>query len=230
VSRDERRPTARVLPLAVLLSGTGRTLANLLLCIREGRLSASVVAAASDRDGVLGLDIARDAGVATRAFPGGEHPSRAERDRAMLQWARTCGAQVIVLCGYLSLLDLTAVGDLSVLNIHPALLPAHGGKGCYGDRVHAAVLASGDRVSGATVHLVDRRYDHGPILAQVQVPVLPGDSTRTLADRVFVAECELYPTVLQWLAKGELQVRDGQPLREGKPWQPVMLAPPARLP
>jgi len=98
-----------------------------------------------------------------------------------------------------------------VLNIHPSLLPLHRGKGFYGDRVHRAVLESGDPVSGATVHLVDAAYDRGPIVAQVDVPVLPGDDAAALAARVFAAECELYPRVLTAMSEGRLRVEEGQP-------------------
>jgi phosphoribosylglycinamide formyltransferase-1 len=98
-----------------------------------------------------------------------------------------------------------------VLNIHPALLPKFGGRGMHGGHVHAAVLAAGDRESGCTVHLVDLEYDHGSIVAQRRVPVLPGDTVDTLAERVQAAERELYPEIVQavadrgleWLVRGD---------------------------
>jgi len=83
-----------------------------------------------------------------------------------------------------------------VLNIHPALLPRHGGQGLYGDRVHASVLAAGDHESGCSVHVVDELYDHGPLVAQARVPVLPGDTIESLAARVFEAECATYPEAI----------------------------------
>jgi len=89
-------------------------------------------------------------------------------------------------------------------NIHPALLPKYGGRGYFGDRVHAAVLAAGERESGCTVHRVDEIYDHGEILGQRTVPVLEDDDVHTLADRVFAAECILYPSVVGKLASGLL--------------------------
>ncbi len=99
-----------------------------------------------------------------------------------------------------------------ILNIHPSLLPLFGGQGYYGDRVHQAVLDSGMRVSGCTVHFVDNAYDAGPIVAQRCVPVLPGDSVDSLAQRVFGTECELYPSVVFQVARGKiwLEGRDVQ--------------------
>ncbi|HEX5009591.1 MAG TPA: formyltransferase family protein, partial [Planctomycetota bacterium] len=88
-----------------------------------------------------------------------------------------------------------------VLNIHPALLPRHGGRGLYGEHVHAAVLAAGDAESGCTVHVVDELYDHGPVVAQVRVPVLPGDTPDSLAARVFAAECDTYPRAIAQYAR-----------------------------
>ncbi len=102
---------------------------------------------------------------------------------------------LIVLAGYLKLVpaEIVAAYRGRIINIHPALLPAHGGPGMYGRRVHAAVLAVGDRTSGATVHLVDEVYDRGEILGQATVPVLAGDSPESLADRVLTAEHRLLP-------------------------------------
>ena len=91
-----------------------------------------------------------------------------------------------------------------MLNIHPALLPDFGGAGFYGHHVHAAVLACGAKESGCTVHLVDDEYDHGPIILQKRVPIMPGDTPETLAARVFAAECEAYPEALQKFARGEI--------------------------
>ena len=103
---------------------------------------------------------------------------------------------LVVMAGYLVHWPPPAELQGRVLNIHPALLPLHGGKGLYGEHVHAAVLAAGDRESGCTVHVVDEEYDHGPVLAQRRVPVVPGDSVESLAARVFEAECATYPEAI----------------------------------
>ncbi len=211
------------LRIAVLLSGTGRTLANFLSRIESGDLPAEVVAVASDRPGVKGLEIARDAGLPVQVFERKDYPDRPARDAAMLRWLRGHEPTVFCLAGYLSLLDLKETGGLPVLNIHPALLPRFGGKGYWGDRVHEAVLEAGETMSGATVHLVDPRYDEGAILAQMQVPVFPRDRVKALAARVFAVECELYPRVLRWMAEGRLRIVDGEPRGEDGPWEAPLL-------
>ncbi|CAI5465202.1 unnamed protein product [Closterium sp. Yama58-4] len=128
---------------------------------------------------------------------------------------RQHGVDYIVLAGYLKLLPASLVEAFprAILNIHPALLPAFGGKGYYGMRVHKAVIASGARVSGPTVHFVDERYDHGPIAAQAVVPVLPSDDPQTLGARVLAQEHQLYARVVAALCDGRVEWRaDGVPL------------------
>lgn len=176
------------LRLAVLLSGTGRTLENLLQCQARGDLGAVVVAVASNREANRGLAIAAAEGIAARSFKLSDFDDARDRDRTMGDWLRTCEPELVVLAGYLALLDLEAFGPWPVVNIHPSLLPRHGGAGYYGARVHASVLASGDRESGCTVHRVDAAFDRGPILAQARVPVRDDDTVETLAARVFEEE------------------------------------------
>ena len=198
------------LRLAVLLSGTGRTLENLIAWQRRGDLLGEVVCVASSRARVRGLEIAEEAGIPARTFRLSEHGSRQERDRAMARWARSHDCDLVLLAGYLSLLDLAGFAGVPVLNIHPALLPRHGGEGCWGHHVHEAVLAAGDTESGCTVHLVDEEFDRGRTLAQKAVPVLAGDDVDTLAARVFAAECELYPQTVNRIARGELSIEEGK--------------------
>lgn len=194
-----------VLRLAVLLSGSGRTLENLLERIATEALPLEVVAVASNKLAVRGLAIASAAGLPQRAFRLSEYDGDAQaRDAAMSAWLHQHRPQLLVLAGYLSLLRLGEFGGLPAVNIHPSLLPEHGGAGMYGDRVHRAVLEAGDTQSGCTVHAVDEEYDRGRILAQEQVPVWPGDDAPALASRVFEAECRLYPDTLARIARGEL--------------------------
>ena len=180
--------------LGVLLSGSGRTLQNLIDRIRANTLRAKIVVVLSDRPDAYGLVRARAAGI----------PAIFERDVAR-QHALLAQHQVelICLCGYLRLFPIPQSHVGAVLNIHPALLPKHGGKGCYGDKVHAAVLAAGESESGCTVHLCDGIYDHGEVLVQRRVPVLPGDDVQALADRVFAAECAAYPEAITLWSKRE---------------------------
>jgi phosphoribosylglycinamide formyltransferase-1 len=122
----------------------------------------------------------------------------------MASWVREFDCDLILLAGYLSLLDLEGFASTRILNIHPALLPLHGGEGCWGHHVHDAVLAAGDAESGCSVHLVDAEFDRGRILAQRSVAVLPDDDADRLAARVFDAECMLYPETINRIARGEL--------------------------
>ncbi|HEX3149932.1 MAG TPA: phosphoribosylglycinamide formyltransferase [Gemmataceae bacterium] len=199
-------------PIAVLLSGSGTTLQNIIERIAAGTLPARIVQVVSSRPAAFGVERARCAGlpveiVARRSFTNIE--SFSERTFAL---CRQAGAKLICLAGYLQLLHIPEDYRLKVLNIHPALLPAFGGKGMYGHHVHEAVLEYGAKVSGCTVHFVDQQYDHGPIVAQRTVEVKDDDSTDTLAARVFVAECELYPAVIRGVIEGRISV-DGRRVR-----------------
>ena len=122
------------------------------------------------------------------------------------------GVDLVVLAGFLSLYQPPPELAERVMNIHPALLPSFGGQGFYGDRVHRAVLASGVKVSGCTVHFADADYDRGPIILQTAVPVLEDDTVPSLAARVFAAECEAYPRAIQLYADGRLR-REGRRVR-----------------
>jgi formyltetrahydrofolate-dependent phosphoribosylglycinamide formyltransferase len=197
--------TVRALRLAVLLSGTGRTLENLLDWQSRGELRGEVVCVASNRRRVRGLEIAERAGVAHRSFVLSAHADRIARDAAMAEWVLGFEPDLVLLAGYLSLLDLRGFAAVPVLNIHPSLLPRHGGDGCWGHHVHEAVLAAGDTESGCSVHEVDAEFDRGPVLAQRVVAVEPGDDADRLAARVFAAECELYPETINRIARGELR-------------------------
>src|SRR5206468_3920614 len=113
---------------------------------------------------------------------------------------------LVILAGFLSLYEPPPALLGRVMNIHPALLPAFGGKGFYGNRVHRAVLESGVKLSGCTVHFADACYDHGPIILQAAVPVYDDDTVEALAERVFAAECELYPQAMQLFAEDRLRI------------------------
>lgn len=177
--------------LGVLLSGSGRTLQNLLDRIADGRVHASIAGVVSDRSDAFGLQRALDCGLDTRCL---REPS------AIWSWLLELDVDLVILAGYLRLLPIVPEFRGRVLNIHPALLPKHGGKGMYGEHVHAAVLAAGETESGCTVHLCDDEYDRGRILVQARVPVLADDTATSLAARVLVAEFEAYPAgiALRW--------------------------------
>ena len=186
--------------LAVLLSGSGRTLENFLAKIAAGELPLTIVAVVSSRGDVRGVEVARDAGLPCAVFRRRDYADAAAHSGSINAWLEPYRPEMIALAGYLCFYVPPEGFTGPVVNIHPALLPKHGGKGMYGDRVHRAVLASGETESGCTVHVVSDRYDEGRILGQERVPVLPDDDDHTLAARVFTAECELYPRVLTELA------------------------------
>jgi phosphoribosylglycinamide formyltransferase 1 len=189
-------PRDRVpLRLTVLLSGSGRTLDNLLERIAGGRLAATVVAVISSRGDVRGVRIAEAAGIPVTILPPGCRPL-AEWSAAVFAAVRVARPDVVVMAGFLHLVEIPADFADRVINIHPSLLPAFGGRGFHGMHVHRAVLERGCTVSGCTVHLVDEEYDHGRILLQRTVPVLADDTAESLAARVFAAECEALPEAI----------------------------------
>ena len=181
--------------LAVMISGGGRTLLNLLKHTRSGSLGAEIALVIASSE-CPGAEKARDAGLRTLVVPGRISAANLE---SLLREHRV---DWVVLAGYLKLVSVPDSFAGRIVNIHPALLPRHGGPGLYGHRVHEAVLKAGDKVSGCTVHLCDQHYDTGPIILQREVPVLKGDTPETLASRVFEAECSAYPEALQRLLSG----------------------------
>ena len=177
--------------IAVAISGRGSNLEALLRALGPDA-PAEVVLVLSDRPDAAGLELAqrRDIPIEVLRNPGDSE--------TWLQLLRRFEADLLVLAGYLKLIPAAVIAAFRgrIINVHPALLPAFGGKGMYGHRVHEAVLASGARESGATVHLVDEVYDHGRILAQARVPVLPDDTPQRLAARVLEVEHRLLPAVV----------------------------------
>jgi formyltetrahydrofolate-dependent phosphoribosylglycinamide formyltransferase len=188
--------------LALAVSGGGRSLENLAEVIARGELPAEIALVIADRDGIQALERARRLGIETLVLPYKGFAAVAEFSARVFAELDARAIELCVLAGFLRLLKIPPPWAGRVVNIHPALLPAFGGKGFYGDRVHAAVLASGARESGCTVHLVDDQYDHGPILLQRRVPVLPGDDVHTLAARVFEQEKRALPEALARLLAG----------------------------
>lgn len=196
----------RVLNLAVLLSGSGRTLENLQQAIMAGRLSARVAVVVSSTSEAYGLVRASQHGLDAVAVPRRHYPELQAFNDAVNAVLAHYPIDLVVLAGFLSLYAPPPALVGRVMNIHPALLPAFGGKGLYGDRVHRAVLASGAKLSGCTVHFADACYDHGPIILQAAVPVEDDDTTESLAARVFAAECALYPQAIQLFAEDRLRI------------------------
>jgi len=192
----------RKLRIAVLISGAGTTLRNLIDKIAAGQLRAEIAAVVSSSRDAKGLHHARAADIPASVIEPKSFATPADFSAAVFDRCRAAKADLVVMGGWLKLLPIPQDFAGRVINIHPALIPSFCGKGMYGPRVHEAVLAAGAKLSGCTVHFVDDHYDHGPIIAQRTVPVLDGDTPDSLAARVFAAECELYPHVINSLAAG----------------------------
>lgn len=179
------------LRLGVLASGRGSNLAALLAARDRGDLTPGIALVVSNNSGAGALQLAREAGVAALHVSGRTH---ADPGAALLAALREHCVDVLVLAGYMKRLDPRIVAAYAgrAVNIHPAPLPRFGGAGMFGERVHAAVLEAGVPTTGPTVHLVTDDYDEGEVLAHAEVPVLPGDTPASLADRVLAAEHDLY--------------------------------------
>ena len=192
--------------MAVLLSGSGRTLQNFLDLSRAGKLKAEVVKVISSLSTVYGLERARSAGVQSAVVRRKDHDSDDAFSRAITRELDACSPDLVALAGFMCFYKMPQHYAHRIMNIHPALLPVFGGKAFYGERVHQAVLDHGCKVSGCTVHFVDNVYDHGPIIVQKTVPVLDDDDAHSLADRVFEKELEAYPEAVNLFAEGRLKV------------------------
>lgn len=192
--------------LAVLLSGNGTTLQNLLDRIADGRLRAQVALVLSNRADAYGLARAAEAGIPASVVERKQFADRESFSRRIFDLCREAHADLVCLAGFLQLLHVPDDFLNRVMNIHPALIPAFCGKGFYGHHVHEAALAYGVKVSGCTAHFADNVYDHGPIILQRTVPVRDDDTPDTLAARVFEQECEAYPEAIRLFAEGRLRV------------------------
>lgn len=203
---------AERLRVAVFASGGGTDL-QALLDHQATDPCWHVVLVVSDREGAGALERARRAGVETRVVATKDRDPE-EVAAETLGALREHGVDMVFLAGYLKLLPprLVAAYPRRILNIHPALLPAFGGKGMYGMNVHRAVIESGARLSGPTVHIVDEEYDRGSIVAQWPVPVLPGDTPESLAARVLEIEHQLYPLVADHTCRAVLEGREPGPM------------------
>jgi formyltetrahydrofolate-dependent phosphoribosylglycinamide formyltransferase len=194
------------LNLAVLLSGSGTSLQNLLDRCADGRLNARVRIVVSNKAEAHGLERARQAGVEAVVVDRKAAGSREEFSRQIFEHCRRAGVDLVCLAGFMQLLQIPEDFSLRVMNIHPALIPAFCGKGYYGHHVHHAVLDYGAKVTGCTVHFADNVYDHGPIILQRVVPVRDDDTVESLAARVQEQEREAYPEAIQLFAAGRLKV------------------------
>ncbi|TWT97480.1 phosphoribosylglycinamide formyltransferase [Neorhodopirellula pilleata] len=188
------------LPIAVFLSGSGRTLANLIQHRDEHGLPIDIRLVIGSRSGLRGIEIAEQHHIPTMEIRQNEFPEPEAYSSAMFEPVRESGAEYVVMAGFLKHVLIPADFENRVINIHPSLLPKFGGAGMYGHHVHEAVIAAGESTSGCTVHFVDNVYDNGPVLHQRSCPVMPDDTPDTLAARVFEQECLAMPEAIWKIA------------------------------
>jgi formyltetrahydrofolate-dependent phosphoribosylglycinamide formyltransferase len=207
------------LPVAVLASGSGTNLQAIIDRVHlRSEVGVHVARVIGSKPGIGALERASRYDIPTSVCPpedGGEE--------WLLHVLEASGARLVVLAGWLKLIPSGVVRAYRgrMVNIHPALLPSFGGPGMYGRRVHEAVVASGVRVSGPTIHFVDEIYDHGAIIAQWPVPVLEGDDAETLAARILTVEHRLLPEVVQAFAEGRFELTASGKVMWADPWFPA---------
>ena len=203
-----------MLNIAVFGSGRGSNFKAILNAIADRQLpDTRIVLVVSNNSDAGILDLARAARLPHRHMSRKQYSTEESFVADMLAALRASETNLIVLAGYMKHLPAPIVTAYHhrILNVHPALLPKFGGKGMYGPRVHEAVLASREALTGATVHVVDEVYDHGPIVLQRTVPVLDTDSPESLAARVLEMEHHVLPEALRLFAEGRVSVIEGQP-------------------
>jgi phosphoribosylglycinamide formyltransferase-1 len=190
--------------LAFLASNNGSSLRAIVAAARAGALAVEPVLVISNRNTSAALDFARAHAIPAHHVP--TLPDPISADERLSQILEAANVDLVILSGYLRKLGGQTLAAFSgrILNIHPALLPRHGGQGMYGRRVHEAVLAAGERVTGASVHLVDQEYDHGPVLASVKVPVEANDTAQSLEAKVMALEPSLFVDTIKRIVSGEL--------------------------
>ena len=204
------KPVQIKLRIAVLISGSGRTLKNFIDLAANDKLPVDIRLVISSTSTASGLQHAREAGIATQIFKRSKSANDEDYGQEIFDACRAAAVDCVVLAGFLKLVPVPADFEGRVLNIHPSLIPSFCGQGMYGSHVHQAVLDYGAKVTGCTVHFVDNQYDSGPIIWQQPVPVFEDDSADTLAGRVFEAELEAYPHVLRLLAAGKVNLSERQ--------------------
>ncbi|MFO0957789.1 MAG: phosphoribosylglycinamide formyltransferase [Isosphaeraceae bacterium] len=197
--------------LAVCVSGGGTTLQNLIDRIADGRLRARIVRVVANKPGVAAIGRAEKAGIPVDVVIR-RGKSLESFSGEVFDLIRGDDADLVILGGFLALVQIPDDFDGRVFNIHPALIPAFSGHGFHGEAVHVAALEAGVKLAGCTVHFADQSYDTGPIILQKAVPVEDDDTPQTLAARVFDAECEALPEAIRLYAEGRL-VRDGRRVR-----------------
>jgi phosphoribosylglycinamide formyltransferase-1 len=196
-------PDGEPLKLGVLASGSGTNLEAIAEAIENGGVPARIVLVLSDKPGAFALERAQGRGIPTRVIELADYPDRPAFDRAMIEALREAGVELVILAGYMKLVgdEIVDAFPNRIMNIHPALLP------CFpGEHGVADALEHGVKVTGVTVHFVDKGLDTGPIVAQEAVPVEEGDDVETLHNRIHLSEYRIYPRAITLFAQGRLEV------------------------
>jgi formyltetrahydrofolate-dependent phosphoribosylglycinamide formyltransferase len=196
----------RPVRLAVLISGGGTTLMNLLEKNRAGQLDAEFPIVIASKEDCRGVERALNSGLKCEAVVRSEFDSVETFSNRIFELCREAEVDLVILGGFLSLVQIATDFENRVINIHPSLIPAFCGKGFHGRHVHEAVLERGAKVSGCTVHFANNEYDAGPIILQKVVPVMDDDTPDSLQKRVFEAECEAFPEAIRMFSAGRLTV------------------------
>ncbi len=207
---------SKTINLAVLISGSGKTLQNLIDKIEDNTLNAKIQVVISSSPDAYGLKRAKKNNIRATAVKYSHYNSSEVFSNAIIKEIEKYPIDLIILAGFIHLLRIPDKYSEKVMNIHPGLIPSFCGKGYYGHHVHKAVIEGGIKVSGCTVHFVDNGYDQGPIIIQRTVPVHEGDTPDTLAQRVFKEECIAYPEAIHLFAEGKLKI-EGRKVRISNP-------------
>lgn len=194
------------LNLGFFASHEGTNMQAIIDACKDRRLDAKPCVVISNNSKSGAIQRAKKEGIPYYHFSGKTHPEFEELDKAILDALKTNNVNLVILAGYMKKIGpkTLAAYEGKILNIHPALLPKYGGKGMYGKYVHEAVLASGDKVTGVSVHIVDAEYDHGAIIAQCEIPILKEETVESLSKRVLKREHEFFSETLQKIAEGEI--------------------------
>jgi phosphoribosylglycinamide formyltransferase-1 len=207
---EPRSSVKRPIRLGVLISGGGTTLMNIIEYIENGELNAEIAIVISSRSVVAGVEKAQNAGLNVKIIRKKDYPDIDEFSKRIEDQLVAAKVDLVVQGGWLCLWKISKRYENRVMNIHPALLPSFGGQGMWGHHVHEAVLRTGCKVSGCTVHFCTNEYDRGPIIVQRCCEVNSDDTPDTLAARVFQQECVAYPQAIRLFAEGKLIIQDGK--------------------
>ncbi len=214
IQHKPTKPKGKKLRLGILLSGGGRTMTNIQKEIEDGCLNAEIVVVISSLSNVRGVQLVQGLGLKPVIIRKKDHPDIEQFSGEIAKVLDEAKVDLVVQAGWMCLWHIPANYENRVMNIHPALLPAFGGKGMYGHHVHEAVVKTGCKVSGCTVHFCTNEYDAGPIIVQRTCEVKDDDDADALAARVFEQECLAYPEAIKLFSENRLKVQDGIVSRE----------------